>query len=100
MKAETHILALCIALGLLWGCADGPGYRVVGVTDGDTLTVEDGEGVRTRVRLRRIDAPERGEPGWAEAKADLEARLLGRRVRVTSYAHDRYGRLVAEVEAE
>jgi len=78
--------------------ADRSPYRVRRVIDGDTLEIVDNGGIRTRVRLRRIDAPEMDEPGGAEAKAGLEARLLGKRVKVTPYARDRYGRLIADVE--
>jgi endonuclease YncB( thermonuclease family) len=66
--------------------------------DGDTLIIEDAGGIRTRVRLRSINAPEMDEPGGPEAKAALEAELLGRRVIVTPHARDKYGRLVADVK--
>jgi len=73
-------------------------YLVRRVIDGDTIEIEDPGGIRTRVRLRREDAPELDEPGGPEAKAALADRLLGRRVRVVPYARDRYGRLMATVE--
>jgi endonuclease YncB( thermonuclease family) len=47
--------------------------------------------------LRRVNAPERGEPGYEEAKAALEAKILHKRVRLIPYARDRYGRLIADV---
>ena len=72
-------------------------YLVRRVIDGDTIEIVDAGGIRTRVRFRRIDAPELDEVGGPEAKAALEKRMLGKRVRVTPHARDRYGRLIADV---
>ena len=74
-----------------------PTYLVRRVIDGDTIEIVDAGGIRTRVRFRRIDAPELDQPGGPEAKAALERRMLGKRVRVTPHARDRYGRLIADV---
>lgn len=47
------------------------GWRVLRVIDGDTLVIDGYDGEPTSVRLLGIDAPERGEPGHAEATAGL-----------------------------
>jgi endonuclease YncB( thermonuclease family) len=78
--------------------ASVPLYRVRRIIDGDTLEIEDLAGIRTRVRLRRLDAPELDEPTGPQARDALAAKFEGRMVRVTPYARDRYGRLVADVE--
>lgn len=91
-------LILILSLLLPCGCAGAPTYRVLRVVDGDTIEIVDAGGIRTRVRLRRVNAPELSEPGGQEAKAKLAARLLNRRVHITPYARDRYGRLLADVE--
>lgn len=72
-------------------------YRVRRVIDGDTIEVEDDSGIRTRIRLRRVNAPERGQPGYEQARAALEALLQGQRVRVVPHARDRYGRTIADI---
>ena len=90
-------LMLCLAL-LLGGCAQR--YEVLRVIDGDTFVVEDSSGIRTRIRLRNIDAPEKGEPGYEAAKAALEKRILGKRVRLKAFAMDRYGRNVATLNPD
>jgi endonuclease YncB( thermonuclease family) len=70
--------------------------RVDHVADGDTLTVRvDGE--RHRVRLHQIDAPEHAQPGAAEARRALAAKVDGRYVRLRVETVDDYGRLVAGV---
>ena len=49
---------------------DGEFYgRVVGVHDGDTVTVLRGDHSQVRVRLAEIDAPECGQPGSRASKA-------------------------------
>jgi endonuclease YncB( thermonuclease family) len=74
--------------------------RVVGVTDGDTLTVLPADRHPVRVRLAGIDAPERGQPFGARAKRSLAELTFGREVRVEVLDHDRYGRVVGRVVAE
>jgi len=86
------VLAGCAVRQCRWS------YRVTRVVDGDTIVVTDPLGLATWIRLRSVDAPERGEPGWAKATRALEAKLLDREVLLDIAARDRYGRLVADVE--
>jgi endonuclease YncB( thermonuclease family) len=73
--------------------------RVVGITDGDTLTLlVDREQVR--VRLAQIDAPEIGQPYGKKAKAELSALAYRKLARVEVVDIDRYGRTVGEVFAD
>ena len=66
------------------------------VIDGDTFDTTSGD----RVRLADIDAPERGEPGYYEAK-DFLTSLVGEKMVYLDiddvYVTDRYGRLVCVV---
>lgn len=71
---------------------------VLSVVDGDTLMVGI-RGRKTRVRLRTVDAPEKGAPGFEEATSALEKKFPGgTRVIVTEYARDKYARMVGTVE--
>ena len=73
--------------------------------DGDTLRCANLEAANGRVRLARIDAPERGEVGFDEARNALTAMIEGQTVRCTLIdadprtaafeRTDRYGRAVA-----
>jgi endonuclease YncB( thermonuclease family) len=66
--------------------------HVARVVDGDTLECSGG----VRVRVRGVDTPERGEPGFREAAAELRRRVLGETVVIIPHHHNR-GRLVADV---
>jgi len=81
-----------------------PHCNVARVIDGDTLLVLRG-GSAERVRLLRIDAPERNEPGYRESKETLRRLVEGRDValqfeRPAIEERDRYGRLLAYVLAD
>ena len=70
---------------------------VVGVSDGDTLTVQDGD-VRTVLRLAEIDAPERTQPYSQVSRHNLEALCKdAKAVEFKRVDTDRYGRTVAHV---
>src|SRR5207247_10694465 len=64
--------------------------KVVGVTDGDTITVlHNGKG--ERVRLHGIDCPEKGQAFGQRAKQFTSALAFGKEVTVTVLDSDRYG---------
>jgi len=70
---------------------------VVGVSDGDTLTVLDATDQQHTIRLAEIDAPERGQPWGDRSRQALSALVFGQRVSVQQTDTDRYGRVVARV---
>jgi len=73
--------------------------RVVGITDGDTLTVLDQSQHQTRIRLAEIDTPEAHQPYGSRAKQALSELAFGKDVRVVVAAIDRYGRTVGRIYA-
>ena len=74
--------------------------QVVGISDGDTLTVQADDNQRVRVRLAGIDAPEHDQPYGTAATRSLAALALNRIVRVRRVAEDDYGRVVGVVVAD
>ena len=70
--------------------------RVVGVTDGDTISVLR-QGRAATVRLVGIDAPEKGQAYGQRAKQFAASLAFGETVTVRVSGHDRYGRLLGEV---
>jgi hypothetical protein len=87
-----HRLALILALA----CAQAPAATVIGVSDGDTLTVLS-KGRPVKVRLANIDAPEKQQPFGARSKQSLSDLCYGRDASLESTSKDRYGRTVAVV---
>ncbi len=76
--------------------------RVVGVTDGDTLTVlQSGVGgapIERQIRLAGIDAPERHQPFGRQARQTLSGLCYGQTAQINTESVDRYGRVVGEVQ--
>jgi len=70
--------------------------KVVGVSDGDTITVMN-EGRGIKVRLAEIDCPEGGQDFGARAKQKTSDLCYGKIVTVKPTDVDRYNRIVAHV---
>lgn len=71
--------------------------RVVGVSDGDTVTVLDASKRQHRVRLLGIDAPEKDQDFGQASKRNLSDLVFGREVTVEYEKQDRYGRTLGKV---
>jgi endonuclease YncB( thermonuclease family) len=71
--------------------------RVVGVTDGDTITVLDSSNRQYKIRFAGIDAPEKNQPFGQRAKEHLSELVFNRQVIVETEKEDRYGRTVGKV---
>ncbi|WP_272874901.1 thermonuclease family protein [Roseomonas marmotae] len=68
--------------------------QVVGIQDGDTLTLLTPERRQVRVRLYGIDVPESRQPYGTRAQQELSALAFRKQVRVTVEDTDHYGRTV------
>jgi len=70
---------------------------VTKIIDGDTF-----ETSRRKhpVRLANVNAPEKRQPGYQQAKAKLQNLIGGEQVTVDTVARDPYRRAVAKVEAD
>jgi endonuclease YncB( thermonuclease family) len=71
--------------------------KVVGVHDGDTLTVLTAAKESVKVRLYGIDAPESKQAFGARAKQELSELAFAKDARVDVQSKDRYGRTVGRV---
>ncbi len=74
--------------------------QVVGVHDGDTLTLliaNGGSFKQVKIRLGEIDTPELAQPYGQKAKQALSDLTFGKEARVVVQDTDRYGRTVGRV---
>lgn len=71
--------------------------RVVGIHDGDTVTVLTADKRSVRTRLVEIDAPESGQPYGMRAKQALSGLVFDKQVIVEVSGIDRYGRTLGRL---
>jgi endonuclease YncB( thermonuclease family) len=90
------IVAALLLLATHAGAAELAG-RVVGVADGDTLTILDADKVQHVIRLDGIDAPEKAQPFSNLSKRHLSDLAFGRDAVAECHKVDRYGRSVCRV---
>lgn len=71
--------------------------KVVGVSDGDTITALDNNKVQRKIKLAGIDAPEKGQEFGNSSKERLSDLVYGKTVNVPDRKLDRNGRTVSRV---
>lgn len=74
--------------------------RVVGITDGDTITVLDNTNTQHKIRLGGIDAPEKRQAFGNVSKKSLSDMVFNQQVNIEWHKEDRYGRKVGKVLIE
>lgn len=104
MKTKTATFFICLLL-LQPALAETFMAKVVGVTDGDTVTVLreecSAEGTckksQHRIRLVEIDTPESRQPWGSRAKQALSDMVFSKTVRVETTGTDQYRRILAHL---
>jgi endonuclease YncB( thermonuclease family) len=71
--------------------------RVVGVSDGDTITLLDDAKIQHKIRFAGIDGPEKDQAFGERSKQSLSALVFQKRVEARCHKRDRYGREVCAV---
>lgn len=94
---KRPLLALLLALAALTSTPAEIHGQVVGITDGDTITVLDIEQRQRQVRLMGIDAPEKRQAFGQRSKQSLSELVYGRPVTVETKKKDRYGRDIGKI---
>ena len=99
LHKPLSVLSCCLLLILTLAsvalAADWQG-KVVGVTDGDTITVLSG-GEAERIRLYGVHCPEKRQAFGAKAKQAASEVVFGKTVTVEVVDYDRYKRTVGDV---
>lgn len=72
-------------------------YKVVKITDGDTITVLNNENKEIKIRLAEIDAPESKQDYGQKSKQILSNKIYNQYVKVEKINIDRYGRTIAKI---
>lgn len=94
-----RFLLLVLGIAFIVGISRTETYqaRVDYVIDGDTVVLADG----SKVRLLQINAPEKGECGYEEAKQELKKLVEGKVVKIELDPlfgdHDKYQRVLAYI---
>lgn len=98
-KNDFNRVLVTIALTVLAPAAFGDTLsgRVVGIADGDTLTLLDTANIQHKIRLAGIDSPEKGQPFGQVCKQSLANLAYDREVEVEWRKLDRYGRVIGKV---
>lgn len=96
---SCRLAALVLALAALSGAAHAELLtgRVVGIQDGDTLTLLDGNRREQRIRLAGIDAPEARQRYGQAARRALSTEAFGKEASANCPKTDKYGRKVCVV---
>ncbi|WP_153117674.1 thermonuclease family protein [Rhodocyclus tenuis] len=96
-----HLALLALGISLIGlasaTSADTITGRVVGVSDGDTITVLDGSNQPHKVRLAGIDAPEKAQAFGQASKQHLANHVFGRQVTLECSKRDKYRREICTV---
>ena len=74
--------------------------RVIGITDGDTLSFMSESQEKLKIRLAEIDTPEKGQPFGQKSKDTLSHLAFNKQASIEKLDVDRYGRIVARVYVE
>jgi endonuclease YncB( thermonuclease family) len=99
-KGNRTAIWLVAGAMLVWSVPSWAGYltgKVVGVADGDTITILDSSNTQHKIRLAGIDAPEKSQPFGQVSKQNLSDMVFGQQVTIDWQKRDRYQRIVGKV---
>ena len=93
---KKSLIIFSVVLACAQARAESFKGKVVGVSDGDTLTVLHNQQPE-KIRLNGIDCPEKKQDFGARAKQLSSAMAFGKTVEVQYEKRDRYGRILGTV---
>ncbi len=100
LRMVFRIFLVAATLAILAGSCWAWSGKVVGIADGDTITVLRASREQVKIRLYGIDAPESDQPFGQASRKNLSALVFGEKVDVLVMSVDRYGRTVARINVK
>lgn len=97
---QMKLFGIFLTLFQLTSQAEVSIARVVGVSDGDTITVLSLDKKQSKIRLDSIDAPEKNQDFGQASKKYLSSLIFKKQISYESHKIDKYGRTVALVWAD
>ena len=97
-RGDCSIIAAVVVLAFVSASAATLNGRVVKVADGDTITVLVSN-VQHKIRLNRIDVPEKGQAFGSVSRQHLASFVAGKDIEIEWKKKDKYGRLLGTVWA-
>lgn len=94
IRLTSLLTAICISTCAYGSTLQG---KVVGVSDGDTITVLTEGNMPEKIRLVGVDAPEKRQAFGEKSKMNLSRLVYGKTVEVVWSHKDRYGRIIGKV---
>lgn len=94
---KLFLVFLIILFGFNFSFAEMLKGKVVGVSDGDTITLLLEGNKPVRIRLAQIDAPEKHQDFGQKSKQSLSEMIYMKEVTVKVWDTDRYGRIVGQI---
>lgn len=98
---KSLLIKICFSAIIILGFC-GPSFpwtgTVVGVSDGDTITVLSDSKQEVKIRLYGIDCPEKRQDFGTKAKQFTSDAAFGKRVDVDALTIDKYGRTIGIVK--
>jgi endonuclease YncB( thermonuclease family) len=96
---NIRIFSLFLVLLIFQNCvyAETLVGRVVGVSDGDTITLLDATQTQHKIRLTGIDAPEKAQAFGQVSKKNLSNLIYNKEVEISWKKRDRYDRILGKV---
>lgn len=91
------LLLIATLLAAMSAPAETLNGRVVGVSDGDTVTVLDATNTLWKIRLMGIDAPEKRQAFGQRSKQYLSDLVFDKQVTIQYSKKDRYGRTIGKI---
>jgi endonuclease YncB( thermonuclease family) len=97
---KVLLIGLAILVSVMASAHDTISGQVVGVADGDTLTLLDKAHQQHKIRLAGIDAPEKAQAFGQVGKQKLSELCYLKQATVEVINTDRYGRTVGDVTCD